>query len=76
MVVTRNDIISAIESAGASVDISKINGSDSLRDAGLDSLDMMNFFMGIEEKYDVKISDEDLAALDTIDNIIAYMARF
>jgi acyl carrier protein len=75
MVITREDIISAFEGEGASVDVSGLKGSDSLRDAGLDSLDMMNFFLGIEQKFGVKISDEDLTALDTVDSIIVYMER-
>lgn len=76
MVVTRKDIISAAESAGLSVDISSVKGSDSLIDTGLDSLETMTFFLGIEEKFNVKFPDEDIDALDTIDSIITYMERF
>lgn len=76
MVVTREDILSAVESAGISVDISGIKGSDSLSETGIDSLEMMTIFLGVEEKFNVKIPDEDIDSLDTIDNIIAYMERF
>ena len=76
MVVKFNDIISAVENAGISVDVTDINGSDSLSEAGVDSLEMMSFFLAIEEKFNVKFPDEDIDSLDTIDGIISYMARF
>ena len=76
MLVTREDILSAAESAGISVDLSEVEGGDSLKDAGIDSLDIMTFFLGIEEKFNIKIPDEDIDALDTIDNIIAYLGHF
>ena len=76
MVVKFNDIISAVENAGISVDVTDINGSDSLSEAGVDSLEMMSFFLAIEEKFNVKFPDEDIDSLDTIDGIISYMERF
>lgn len=76
MQVTREDILSAAESAGISVDLSGVKGSDLLKEAGIDSLDIMTFFLGIEERFNVKIPNEDIDALDTIDNIIAYLGRF
>lgn len=76
MIVTREDILSAAESVGISVDISGIKGSDSLSETGIDSLDMMTIFLGIEEKFNVKIPDEDIDAMDTIDKIIVYLEQF
>ena len=76
MIVKFNDIISAVENAGLSVDVTDIKGSDSLSDAGVDSLEIMSFFLAIEEKFNVKFPDEDIDALDTIDDIISYMGRF
>ena len=75
MKVTHEDILAAVENAGLSVDLSSIKGDDSLEEAGLDSLDSMTFFLGIEEKFSVKIPDEDISALDTIDDIITYIGR-
>jgi acyl carrier protein len=73
MQVTRKDIVSIAESSGLSVDLSNIQGSDSLREAGIDSLDIMTFYLGIEEKFNIKIPDDEIEALDTIDNIVAYI---
>jgi acyl carrier protein len=66
-------IASLIHGAGVAADISGIKGDMLLRDAGIDSLDMMNVFLAIEEKFAIRIPDEDINKLDTIDNIVLYL---
>lgn len=75
MKVTPEEILSVVERAGVSVDVSKLKGETSLSKAGIDSLEMMNVFLAIEEKFDIKIPDEDIDALDTIDDIIDYLRQ-
>jgi acyl carrier protein len=73
MNVTQQDILSVIEKAGVSLDVAKVNGSTSLKEAGVDSLEMMNVLLGIEEKYGVHISDEDSNQMTTLDAIVSYL---
>lgn len=74
MNVTQQDIIAILENAGLSTDVSTIKGDTNLaKEAGIDSLEMMSVFLGIEEKYGIHIPDQDLDRLDTIDNIIDYL---
>lgn len=74
MNVTQQDIIAILENAGLSADVSTIKGDTNLaKEAGIDSLEMMSVFLGIEEKYGIHIPDQDLDRLDTIDNIIDYL---
>lgn len=40
---------------------------------GCDSLDLVNVYMILEEKFEIKIPDEDLEQLLTIDGIIEYL---
>ncbi|RME60794.1 acyl carrier protein [Candidatus Parcubacteria bacterium] len=75
MDVTHKEIFEIIENAGVAADISQINNDTSLTDAGVDSLDMANVLLGIEEKYDIKIPDEDMDKLDSINAIVAYLAK-
>ena len=75
MNVTRDEMLSIIEGAGVSVDVGTIKCDASLSKAGIDSLEMMNVFLAIEEKAGIKIPDEDINALDTVDDIIAYLQR-
>ena len=73
MNVTPEEIVSIVQGAGVSVDVSGIKGDMPLRDAGVDSLDMMNVFLAIEERFDIKIPDADIDKLDTVDNIVRYL---
>jgi|MTBAKMStandDraft_1061839.scaffolds.fasta_scaffold143618_2 acyl carrier protein len=73
MQVTQNDILALIDGSGVSVDISELGSDVSLRDAGLDSLDIMNIFLNIEEKYGIKLSDDDINSMDSLDNIVRYL---
>lgn len=74
MNVTYEEMISIIVGAGVTVKIEKIK-SDTLLKKEIDSLEMMNVFLAIEEKYGIQISDEDVDTLLTIDDIIAYLKR-
>jgi acyl carrier protein len=75
MNATREEILAIIENEGVSVDLAALKENALLTEAGIDSLEMMNVFLAIEEKFGVKIPDEDLDALSTIDGIVAYLQR-
>lgn len=49
----------------------EVKDEDDLIDAGLDSLDMVNFLLSIEENLDVKISDDELSELNSINDFAA-----
>ncbi|MCC8111860.1 MAG: acyl carrier protein [Ruminococcus sp.] len=42
-------------------------------DLGADSLDLVDLVMEVEEKFGVKISDEDLENIKTIGDIVTYI---
>ena len=44
-----------------------------LSDQGIDSLDVVNVYLLLEEKFDIKIPDEDIDQVQTIDAIIEYI---
>jgi len=73
MQVTETDILSIIESAKISLDLSRLNGDTVFKDAGVDSLDMFNVFLGIEEHFGVTIPDEDIDQLKSVNEIVAYL---
>jgi acyl carrier protein len=75
MNVTREEMLGVIEGAGVSADVATIKYDASLSKAGIDSLEMMNVFLAIEEKFGIKIPDEDIDALDSVDSIIDYLQR-
>ena len=42
-------------------------------DLGADSLDLFELVMALEEEYDVEIPSEDLAGINTVENVINYL---
>ena len=75
MDVTREQLLSIIETVGVSADVSMVGGDMKLAAAGIDSLEMMNIFLGIEQQFGIKIPDEDIDSLGTIDDIIEYLKK-
>lgn len=74
MNVTYEEMISIIVGAGVSVNVATIKNDAELKKV-IDSLEMMNVFLAIEEKFGIQIPDEDVDTLLTIDDIIAYLKR-
>lgn len=73
MKVTREEILEIIDGAGVSVNVADIKCDLSFKKVGIDSLEMMNVFLAIEQKFDIKIDDDDVNALDSVDSIISYL---
>ena len=49
-------------------------GSDLLREEGVDSLDLLDFYLKVEEHYKIKIPDEDVAELKTLADYQRYIS--
>jgi acyl carrier protein len=45
----------------------------SLNEQGVDSLDMLDFFLNIEEAYNVKIPDTDIDRIKTFEALYQYL---
>jgi acyl carrier protein len=73
MQITSTELREIIEEADTMVEMDELNNSDSLVEQGVDSLDMANIFLMLEEKYEIEIPDEDIPQLQTIDNIVKYI---
>lgn len=43
-------------------------------DLGMDSLDLVELIMAVEEEYDIQIPDEDLKDIVTVENLVDYIA--
>jgi acyl carrier protein len=52
-----------------------LDTQSSLKELGVDSLEVMNVFLNIAEKYEIEIPDEEIDRLDTIDMIADYLKR-
>lgn len=73
MKATVENIIEVIEEADVLGDVSDMKTDIALNQQGVDSLDVVNIYLLIEEKFDIKIPDEDIDKVQTIDSIIEYV---
>lgn len=73
MKATIENIKEVIDKAEVLGDVSEIKSDVSLAEQGIDSLDVVNVYLLLEEKFNIKIPDEDLNKVTTIDEIIEYV---
>ena len=49
--------------------------TDTLEDLGADSLDSVEIIMSLEEKYNIKISEDVFADIHTVQDIVNYIKK-
>ncbi len=65
------DAIETVKSILANrVDVSKLSENDLLSDIGLDSLDLVEVMLEIEDKLHIEFSSDEIASLTTIKDVI------
>jgi acyl carrier protein len=73
MKATVENVKEVIAEAEVLGDASGMKSDVALSEQGIDSLDVVNIYLLLEEKFDVKIPDEDLDKVQTIDAIVEYI---
>mgnify|MGYP000188367515 CR=1 FL=1 len=73
MTIHKNDIINLIKDMGLLIDTEKLVSDKPLAEQGIDSLDMINIFFKLEENFKIKIPEEDIEKLKTINEIVEYV---
>lgn len=71
--VTIASVKDAFKKAKLNLDIDTLATDVAFRDQGVDSLDVSNLFLHVEEDFNVTIPDEDIDALNTIEKIVSYI---
>lgn len=71
--VTNEVILEAIKQADVVPDVTKLRSDVKLVDQGVDSLGLFNILLILEEKIKVKIPDDDIDKLHTVDDIRRYL---
>lgn len=60
----------------AGVPVEDIDGEASLQgDLELDSLDIMDLLLVLEEEFDMQIPDEELSKIQTVNDVINYIGK-
>jgi len=73
--ITTQDIRNIIEEADTMADMDELLNDIPLTEQNVDSLDMANILLLLEEAYDIKIPDEDLEQLQSVDGIVEYLNK-
>ncbi len=74
MNVDKISVLEVIKNSGISADFESIADGDSFTDAGVDSLEIMNLFLAIEEEYDIKVPDDKLDELLNLETLTNYLS--
>jgi len=72
----RRDILSLLTTIAPEVEADDINDDMLLRDqVDLDSMDWLNFLIGIHKRLDVDIPESDYASLRTLTDVVRYVQQ-
>ena len=69
------DKVKEIMAETLNLDEADIKLDATLKDLGIDSIDAVELVMALEEAYDVKIADEETAALEKVSDIVAFIEK-
>ncbi|EAJ5674023.1 acyl carrier protein [Campylobacter lari] len=73
MKIEIKDILEILKEVGVLIDVNTLEINKPLKDQRVDSLDMANLFLNLQEKYNIEIPMEDVEKLISIENIIFYL---
>jgi len=73
MKATIDNVKEVIAKAEVLGEVDSLKKDINLTEQGIDSLDMINIYLLLEEKFNVKIPDEDIDKVQTIDEIVKYV---
>ncbi|AJC85228.1 acyl carrier protein [Campylobacter peloridis] len=73
MKIETKEILEILKDVGVLVDINTLEINKPLKDQGIDSLDMANLFLNLQEKYNIEIPMKDVEKLTSIENIEQYI---
>lgn len=71
--VTVEQVLDAIKSTKVVQDVDALKHDVELSEQGIDSLDLSNLFLGLEDVFEIEIPDKDIDDLLTINDILKYV---
>ena len=73
MAISRDELLTILLEAVPPQAPRQYDPDKKLTESGLDSLDVSNFLLLVEERYDLKILDEDFERINTLNDVVAYV---
>ena len=53
------------------IDVEEVDFDKEISDCGIDSIDMLDFIMAIEDKYDIEFSDDELDEIEKFSDVVS-----
>lgn len=75
MMADLNDILDVIGSTGVVQDMSKFDSEKTFKENGVDSLDAFTIYLAVEEKFEVKLSEEELLTAKTAVSLLQLVEK-
>jgi len=63
------DELTQLANNNLDIDFTELDMSTKLSDLDIDSIDMLDFIMLIEEEYDIEFEEDELDEIETLDDI-------
>lgn len=73
--LTAEQVKQAMKSSGVTADVDKLQNDDVFTDNGLDSLDLFNLFVELENITGTEVPDADVENLNTIQDVLDYFNK-
>lgn len=73
--LTEQNVRDAMKKSGVTADISSLPVDGVFTENGLDSLDLFNLFVELEQSTGVQVPDEDVEKLNTIQDVLTYFNK-
>lgn len=72
----RQAVTESLRAVAPEVELDELEGDEPLRDQiDIDSMDFLNFVIGLNERLGVEVPERDYPQLDSLDGIYAYLQR-
>ena len=75
MEITIENLKAILKKSHAGGNVDELSNDVSLTLQGVDSLDLLDFYLSLEENFDIKIPDEDIKDLKSLNDFQAYISK-
>jgi acyl carrier protein len=72
----RQEVLATLRAVAPEIDAEQVDPGRSFHDQlGIDSIDFLNFIVGLEERFAIRIAEPDYLQLSTLQGCLAYLSE-
>lgn len=65
-----DNIVQIFDNNSATVDLEALKNNISFKDSGVDSLDLMNILLEVEQEFDISIEDDEYQDINNLESLL------